>query len=81
MQGKGGAGRQKSRNEALETREHRIHRELQMVPHGRSTDYRQRQGGESLGEAAGRLHGRVGYTKPSGLQHLKEHLADDVENG
>lgn len=34
VQGKGGAGRQKSRNEALETREHRIHRELQMVPHG-----------------------------------------------
>lgn len=34
-----------------------------------------------MGSAAGRLRGRVGDTKPSGLQHLKEHLADEVENG
>lgn len=36
---------------------------------------------ELVGEAAGRLHGLVGFTKTCGLQHLKEDLADDVENG
>lgn len=36
---------------------------------------------EFVGEAAGRLHGLVGFTKTCGLQHLKECLADDVENG
>lgn len=36
---------------------------------------------ELVREAAGRLHGLVGFTKTCGLQHLKEDLADDVENG
>lgn len=36
---------------------------------------------ELVGEAAGRLHGLVGFMKTCGLQHLKECLADDVESG